>query len=428
MTNDSRRSFLASLAALALSPRAFASLPDNGRGLHGFAARAPRVRVRAITAGVTLTPTAGTKPVEAALAMLSRAKETFTAEGHVVQTIRIATQPFVNVTDAASRKAVLDRLVALDAAAAANNASFSVGPILTRDQWDADLAPWAADVIAATRQTSISIVVASPTGGVHARACATAAATMLAIANATPGGQGNFRFAAAANVPPGTPFFPVAYHGGPGDAIAVGLESASLVQEAIAGVAGDAEAARRLREAFTTELAPVERIARSIAQRERRAYLGIDPSPAPLLDNSIGGAVEAFTRVPFGDSSTLNACALITAAIRSIRVKTCGYAGLMLPVLEDSVLARRADELRYGLQELLLYSSVCGTGLDVVPVPGDTSRETLQRVIGDVAALAVRLRKPLSARLFPVPGKKAGEVATFQDQYLVRSCRVFPVA
>jgi uncharacterized protein len=184
----------------------------------------------------------------------------------------------------------------------------------------------------------------------------------------------------------------------------------------------------RLRDAFTSELAPVDRIARSIAQRERRAYLGIDPSPAPLLDNSIGGAIEAFTRVPFGEASTLQACALITAAIKSINVKTCGYAGLMLPVLEDSVLAKRADELRYGIQELLLYSSVCGTGLDVVPVPGDTSRETLQRIIADVAALAVRLQKPLSARLFPVPGKKAGEVATFEDQYLVGSCRVFPVA
>ena len=42
-------------------------------------------------------------------------------------------------------------------------------------------------------------------------------------------------------------------------------------------------------------------------------------------------------------------------------------AGLMLPVLEDPVLAKRAGEGRYGVQDLLLYSSVCGTGLDVVP-------------------------------------------------------------
>ena len=428
MTNDSRRSFLASLATLALSPRALVRLPGAGTGLRAFAARAPRVHVRAITAGLTLPDAASLKPVEAALAMLARAKETFAREGYVVQTVRIATQPFVSVTDAASRKAVLDRIVALDGAAAAQNASLSIGPILTRDRWDADLAPWASDVIAATRQTSISIVVASRAAGVHARGAATAAATMLAIANATPRGEGNFRFAAAANVPPGTPFFPVAHHGGPGDAIAIGLESASLVREAIAGAPDEPEAARRLGDAFTSELAPVERIAQSIAQRERRAYLGIDPSPAPLLENSIGGAVEAFTKVPFGDASTLQACAMITAAIRSIKVKTCGYTGLMLPVLEDAVLAKRADELRYGLQELLLYSSVCGTGLDVVPVPGDTSPEILQRVITDVATLSVRLQKPLSARLFPVPGKKAGDVATFEDQYLVGSCRVFPVA
>ena len=52
----------------------------------------------------------------------------------------------------------------------------------------------------------------------------------------------------------------------------------------------------------------------------------------------------------------------------------CGYCGLMLPVLEDPVLAQRAGEGRYSVRDLLLYSSVCGTGLDVVPVPGDTRR------------------------------------------------------
>jgi uncharacterized protein (UPF0210 family) len=90
----------------------------------------------------------------------------------------------------------------------------------------------------------------------------------------------------------------------------------------------------------------------------------------------------------------------------------------MLPVLEDPVLARRATEGRYGVQDLLLYSSVCGTGLDVVPLPGDTPVEVLARIIRDVATLSARLRKPLSARLFPIPGKAAGQVARFDDPYL----------
>jgi uncharacterized protein (UPF0210 family) len=93
----------------------------------------------------------------------------------------------------------------------------------------------------------------------------------------------------------------------------------------------------------------------------------------------------------------------------------------MLPVLEDPVLARRAAEGRFGLRDLLLFSTVCGTGLDVVPLPGDTPSDVLARVIADMAALATRLRKPLSARLFPVPGKKAGEDIALDDPHLTRS-------
>jgi hypothetical protein len=98
----------------------------------------------------------------------------------------------------------------------------------------------------------------------------------------------------------------------------------------------------------------------------------------------------------------------------------------MLPVLEDPRLAQRASEGRFSVRDLLLYSSVCGTGLDVVPVPGDTPVATLAKVVLDVAALAAKWQKPLSARLFPVPGKRAGDHTAFNDA-LLTNCAVFPV-
>jgi uncharacterized protein len=182
-------------------------------------------------------------------------------------------------------------------------------------------------------------------------------------------------------------------------------------------------ATSRLRELLNRSLAPVERIGSAFAKREGRAYLGIDPSPAPGLDRSIGAALEALMRQPFGSHGTVDACAAVTAAIRTLTVKTCGYVGLMLPVLEDPVLARRASEGRFDLRDLLLFSSVCGTGLDVVPIPGDTPVEVLERIVRDTAALAARWAKPLSTRLFLVPGKKAGEMATFANP-LLTACRV----
>ena len=90
----------------------------------------------------------------------------------------------------------------------------------------------------------------------------------------------------------------------------------------------------------------------------------------------------------------------------------------MLPVMEDTVLAQRAIEGRYGLRDLLLFSSVCGTGLNVVPVPGDTPVETLTNIVLDVAAQSVKLRKPLSVRLYLIPGKRAGERVHVDDPLL----------
>src|SRR5581483_9374278 len=153
------------------------------------------------------------------------------------------------------------------------------------------------------------------------------------------------------------------YHQGE-PSFSIGLESALLVHDAFDGARDPAAGEARLRDLMNAQYAPLERVALEIARDTSHAYLGIDSSPAPSTDASIGAALEALTHVPFGGASTLQACAAVTAAIKSLSVRTCGYSGLMLPVLEDPVLAARASEGRYGVRELLLYSSVCRTGLD----------------------------------------------------------------
>ena len=166
--------------------------------------------------------------------------------------------------------------------------------------------------------------------------------------------------------------------------------------------------------------------AAQLASDFRWDYLGIDTSPAPGLDASIGQAIETLTGAPFGSASTLSACAAITDVLKTLSVKTCGYSGLMLPVMEDPVLARRAAEGRYTLAELLLYSSVCGTGLDVVPIPGETPLDKVEAILFDVASLASKYQKPLSARLFPAPGKQVGETVSFDNPYLTDAMVMAP--
>mgnify|MGYP001170043895 CR=1 len=378
------------------------------------------VRVRTITAGVELTSALELDRVATAVAFLTRAKRTFENAGHEVQTVRVAVNPVIASLDPSARDTALEQLRRIDELVAAQGAIFNIGPILTTDRSDDSLVEWSQALVRTTRSISFSTAIATPDEGVLPKVAATTAKIMVALANALPDGLANFRFAAAANIPPGTPFFPVAWHQGP-ESFAIGLESASVVERAFTSMRTGEDATEILRSALNRVLTPVEQLANEIARSEQRQYLGIDTSAAPAKDRSIAAAVEAFTRTPFGSAGTLEACSIITAALKSVAVRTCGYSGLMLPVLEDPLLAQRAGENRYGIRDVLLYSSVCGTGLDVVPIPGNTSADSICGLLRDVAALATRLRKPLSARLFLVPSKKVGEMARFDDPVLTDS-------
>ena len=125
----------------------------------------------------------------------------------------------------------------------------------------------------------------------------------------------------------------------------------------------------------------------------------------------------ALSGAHFGGRGTVSAAAAIVQGLRQTKVQRCGFSGLMLPVLEDSILARRSVDGSFGIDDLLLCSAVCGLGLDTVPLPGDTSVEALADIVGEIATLAVQLDKPLTARLFPVPGKAAGDMTTFDFSY-----------
>jgi uncharacterized protein len=77
---------------------------------------------------------------------------------------------------------------------------------------------------------------------------------------------------------------------------------------------------------------------------------------------------------------------------------------------------------------LLLYSAVCGTGLDTVPLPDAVSEAELAGAYLDVAALSIALNnKPLTARLLPVPGAAAGDLTAYTFDFFSNT-RVLPDA
>jgi uncharacterized protein (UPF0210 family) len=279
-----------------------------------------------------------------------------------------------------------------------------------------------ADVIGGRPALSGSVLVATPEGGLDLRAVRAAARTMVRLARETDEGFGNFNFAALACVGPGSPFFPAAYHA-PGNPtnLTVALQGAGIVAEALRGGAELPEVTERVRQKLTEHAQPVVALVEAWASELGLEFGGIDLSPAPDGDDSIALALELAGHGPLGGPGTLALAAALTAGIQGTSLPTCGYCGLMLPLMEDVTLARRWEEGFFGLDQLLAYSAVCGTGLDTIPVPGDCASDDLVDVICDVASLALRYGKPLSARLLPVPGRAAGQRTEFSSPYLVNT-------
>ena len=148
-------------------------------------------------------------------------------------------------------------------------------------------------------------------------------------------------------------------------------------------------------------------------------FKGIDfsPAPYPKIEKSIGTAIEKLGIDYFGANGTLTAVALIKNSIPINKEKVIGFSGFLQPVLEDFTLSKRLSENRFNLDSLILYSTMCGTGLDVVPLPGDITERELFYILLDICTISVTLNKPLTCRLMPIPDKNSGDDVEFDFEY-----------
>ncbi len=399
------------------------------------------LKIRSITFGAGLHER---QPRGTLLGTLGHAAAAATAAyneaGYEVQTVRLATSPLPQLLATPGADPDPVRL-AVDLEAGCRDAGIgfcSLGAIPAgRSDASLGLIERIPEVIAATRDIFASVQVGGAAredgqlkGYVNLKAARRTAAAIRAIAGSTPEGAGNLRFAALANCPPHIPFFPAAYYLPDADSrptLAIALEAADLAVDAFAAADSPLDAQVRLVGALERASEVISPIAAHVAAEYRLRFAGIDLSLAPTPGEaiSIGRAFELLTGGPFGGPATLSAAAFLTDCLRRVRVPRTGYSGLMLPVLEDDVLAAQAGQT-YDVDSLLLYSAVCGLGLDTVPLPGDTTEAQLAGIIADMATLAVRLDKPLTARLLPIPGARPGDPVAW-DFFSVRAGHVLAV-
>ena len=349
---------------------------------------------------------------------LVSARKAFESCGYEVQTVRLASQPWPEYLWGDKGRGFIRGVRLLEECCRRNNIDFlSLGTACSPEH-----IRLASRIVSSTSIISTSATIAFKKIGIDQDATLAAAQAMGKIARAAESGAGNFRFAALANCPADIPFFPASYHRGR-TCFMIALESGDLLFDALTQTGDLFSARQELAEILQAEYRKVERIALRLEQRHGVFFRGIDASPAPSLlrRGSVALAIERIAKAHLGAPGTMAVAGMITDVLHSLKIKMCGFSGLMLPVMEDAGLAERIDDL--SIHELLAYSAVCGTGLDCVPLPGDTGVKMIQKLLLDVATMALKLDKPLSARLLPMPGRPAGSKTHISSPYLI-NCRI----
>lgn len=360
--------------------------------------------------------------LRAAGEFLSRVKRAYQSAGYEVQTMRLATIPFPELLGQGHLNELSRFAQQLEKLLAQIDVGYgSLGPALPEMPRTYQSIP---DAIAATQNMFFSGVMADKRRGLDVAAVRLCADVIVKAAPLDPNGFANLRFAALANVPAGAPFFPAAYHSGDKAAFALATEAADLAVEAFTGAASVDEARGALVAQIEKHGTALRLVATELGKETGSPeFGGIDfslaPFPAEAL--SLGTAFERLGVPAIGLHGSLAVAAILTESIERADFRRAGFSGLMMPVLEDATLAKRAADGNLTVKDILLYSAVCGTGLDTVPLPGDTSAEQITPLLLDLCALALRLDKPLTARLMPVPGKKAGAPTAFDFGFFANS-------
>jgi uncharacterized protein len=366
------------------------------------------------------------KKLKAAGTFLTEAKVEFEAEGYEVQTTRLATVPFPLILGAdkihetprlAGEISQLLPEIGIEYAA--------LGPALPGNPNSYLVLP---NAIAVSKNVFFSGVMAEPKHGISLAAIKACAEVIVRVAPLDPNGFANLNFAALANVPPGTPFFPASYHEGNEPAFALAMEAADAAVTAFENAGTVEEGRNSLVAALEENAKKLMKVADLLKYKYMLKFGGIDFSLAPFPEESrsLGAAFERLGIPRVGLHGSLAAAAILTESIERAHFPRIGFSGLMMPVLEDAILAKRAAEGTLTIKDLLLYSAVCGTGLDTVPLAGNVTSGQIAALLLDISALALRLNKPLTARLMPIPGKQIGDPTSFEFGFFANS-RVMPL-
>jgi uncharacterized protein (UPF0210 family) len=246
-------------------------------------------------------------------------------------------------------------------------------------------------------------------------------------------GYDNFRLGISCNVKNNSPFFPYSFHGSNNLSFSVAMENINNFFNTFnKNKHNYYNIENIILKNFSKNLIKLDKLLIDLGKTNKINYLGMDNSLAPIPDkkeNSVANLVEIIGGFKFGSPGTIFITALLTNSIKKLilqtKIKSIGFNGVMYSVLEDETLCKRFKERTYDYNSLVLYSTVCGCGNDMIPVPGSISTDEISSKILDTLIISNKLSKPLGLRLLPIPNKESFEDTNFNSDFLINTL-IFP--
>jgi len=248
------------------------------------------------------------------------------------------------------------------------------------------------------------------------------AKAIIEVSRLSESGFENFRLGISNGRTNNTPFFPYANFEVP-LSFSVGLETLGLLIKHLQNKE-NLDISNILKPFFEDLAKELQILDSFLREKSLIKYLGIDASlaPIPRTDQSIGLLYELMGINTLGNIGSLSITSKLTNLLnKSFEIsssKKAGFNGVMFSPLEDDWLAKQSGSNILSIESLMLFSTVCGCGIDMVPLSGDIFSESLSALISDVITLSNKLVKPLGIRVLPIPGKFPNDKTAFNHEFL----------
>ena len=241
-------------------------------------------------------------------------------------------------------------------------------------------------------------------------------------------GIDNFRLGVSLSIKPNAPFFPFSYSD-TNDSFSIALETTNHILDIVRRTFKNdyIKLKENIINSMQEYVISIESIAESISMANNIKYNGQDLSLSPYPDENIS-VIRLLNKLgidDFGSNGTQFMTSYLTSILKELifksNIKTVGFNGVMYSLLEDKLMCESHNKENFSIDSIILYSTVCGCGLDMVPLPSDIKEEEIASMILDVATTSIKLDKPLGVRVLPIPNKFSNDMTNLKLDFLTNT-------